>query len=93
MDEINKINLYRNNIDYIDKEIIKLLAKRADIALMISEIKKSCNMNIYVPEREHELINNLISINDNLNSDLLSPEAISNIFSIIIKECRKIQAN
>ena len=48
---------YRENIDLLDKKILKLLNDRAGIAKAVAEYKKkSNNKNIFRPDREPKLL-------------------------------------
>ena len=50
---------FRDNIDALDKKILKLLNQRADIAKNVAEYKKSSNNTlIFRPERESQIIKN-----------------------------------
>jgi len=60
---VNELNDFRSEIDRIDKEILKLLNKRAELALKIAEIKKKKNLSFYDPVREKRVINNLVKLN------------------------------
>ena len=67
---------FRQQIDLIDKKILKLLSERAAIAKDVAEYKKkSNNTNIFRPDRESQIIKNLRS----LNNGPLSGEHIHNI--------------
>ena len=48
------INELRGQIDTIDDELVKLFAKRMDVAAQIAEYKKEHNLPILVPARERE---------------------------------------
>ena len=55
---------YRENIDLLDKKILKLLNDRAGIAKAVAEYKKkSNNKNIFRPDRESQIIKNLRTLN------------------------------
>jgi chorismate mutase/prephenate dehydratase len=60
---VNELNDFRAEIDRIDKEILKLLNKRAELALKIAEIKKKKGLSFYDPVREKRVINNLVKLN------------------------------
>lgn len=53
----------RGEIDIIDAETLKLLNKRANIAIEIADIKKRANLKIYAPEREKAILERIISLN------------------------------
>ncbi|MBO1256122.1 bifunctional chorismate mutase/prephenate dehydrogenase [Alteromonas sp. 5E99-2] len=46
----------REGIDAVDKQLIELLAKRAELTTEVGKIKSQSGMPIYVPEREKQLI-------------------------------------
>jgi chorismate mutase/prephenate dehydratase len=55
---------FRDNIDALDKKILKLLNQRADIAKNVAEYKKSSNNTlIFRPERESQIIKKLRALN------------------------------
>ena len=58
-----KIKNKRNKIDSLDKKIIQLLNKRASLSKSIGAIKRKLNKEIYAPNREKEIINNIKKIN------------------------------
>ena len=81
---------FRQQIDIIDKKILKLLSERATIAKDVAEYKKkSNNTNIFRPDRESQIIKNLRS----LNKGPLSGEHIHNIYREIISSCLSLETN
>ena len=44
----------RTEIDQIDDELVKLFAKRMDVASRIADVKKEKSLPIFVPARERE---------------------------------------
>ena len=46
----------RDQIDQIDQELIKLLSKRANIALEVGKIKHETGAPVFRPEREKQVI-------------------------------------
>ncbi len=60
MEEIKKL---RQQIDRIDDKILKLLTKRAELAIRIGKIKKRSLLRTYAPEREREIIERLLQKN------------------------------
>jgi chorismate mutase/prephenate dehydratase len=61
MKELEKL---RREIDAIDNEILGLLNKRSNIVLDIAHIKRNENAKFYSPEREREILERLISLNE-----------------------------
>ena len=81
---------FRQQIDLLDKKILKLLSERATIAKDVAEYKKkSNNTNIFRPDRESQIIKNLRS----LNNGPLSAEHIHNIYREIISSCLSLETN
>src|SRR4030043_1361260 len=53
----------RKAIDKIDNEILNLLNERSNIVLEIAHIKRNENAKFYSPERERQILERLISLN------------------------------
>ena len=47
---------YRNQIDEIDDELVRLFAKRMEVSAQIADFKKANGLPIYVPAREREIL-------------------------------------
>jgi chorismate mutase len=75
-----QINEIRNDIDDIDEEIIKLLAKRMRLAESIGLEKKQNLIAIFQPKRWDEIINRLLEIGRQQN---LSEEFIFSLIEAI----------
>ena len=54
----------RKRIDSIDKELLALLNSRADLVHEVGLIKKTEDLQIYAPEREHALLQKLVNMNE-----------------------------
>lgn len=68
-----QIKTKRKAIDSLDKRIIHLLNKRASVSKSIGFIKRKLNKEIYSPDREKEIINNIKKINRGpLNNESLA---------------------
>jgi len=83
-----KIVDLRENINFIDSEIINLLIKRNNLSREIGEIKKVNNLPIRDEKREEEMLRwvNEISEAKGLNVDF-----IKKIFLLILEESNRIQ--
>ncbi|MCS7205267.1 MAG: prephenate dehydratase [Leptospiraceae bacterium] len=57
-----EIDKYRKEIDKIDKEIVHLILKRAEIASLIGKLKKQSQQSIYKPTRELKIYENIKNI-------------------------------
>ena len=82
-----KINSPRAEIDAIDGEILRLLNKRAEIALRVGAAKKDVDTSLCDPKRETEVLTRL----KNENSGPFDEHSIANIFQRIIDESLNLQ--
>lgn len=53
----------RRQIDSIDRELLDLLSRRADLVHEVGVVKKRDGLQIYAPEREEALLRRLVEIN------------------------------
>lgn len=53
---MEKLDIYREQIDKIDTEIIKLFEERMDVVLDVAKYKKENSMPIYQAERENVVL-------------------------------------
>ncbi|MEO5713782.1 MAG: prephenate dehydratase [Luteolibacter sp.] len=53
----------RRNIDTIDRDLLDLLSRRADLVHEVGVVKKRDGLQIYAPEREESLLRRLIEMN------------------------------
>jgi chorismate mutase/prephenate dehydratase len=53
----------RRQIDEIDRELLELLNRRADLVHEIGVVKKNNGLQIYAPEREEALLRRLVEMN------------------------------
>lgn len=82
-----KINDPRAAIDAIDREILRLLNERAEIALRVGAAKKSVDTSLCDPTRENEVLTRLSRENPGPFDD----QSITNIFQRIIDESLHLQ--
>jgi chorismate mutase/prephenate dehydratase len=62
----------RKQIDSADKEIVKLLNRRAEITLKIAQLKRRLGKSIYCPDREREVLKAITMMNNGpLNKEAL----------------------
>ena len=57
------LNKLRKHIDVLDKNIVRLLNRRARLALAIGQVKNHARSEIYVPSREKVIIGNIAKSN------------------------------
>src|SRR5690606_14451966 len=53
----------RQHLDAIDRDLLELLARRADLVHQVGLVKKRDGLQIYAPEREEALLRRLIEMN------------------------------
>jgi chorismate mutase / prephenate dehydratase len=81
------INNPRAEIDAIDTEILRLLNKRAEIALRVGAAKQSVDTSLCDPKRESEVLERLTKE----NPGPFDEQSIENIFQRIIDESLHLQ--
>ena len=82
------VDVLRKKIDHIDEKIVNLLNQRALQAQRIGRYKGLSNQEVYVPNREHEILNRL----SQLNRGPLSAATIRSIYGEVISACRSLEA-
>ena len=80
MSERSELDISRDKIDQIDTGILKLLNKRAELAIKIAKTKAENDMDFYAPERELKIYERLTKI----NKGPFTNEAIKTVFREII---------
>ena len=81
----NKLTAVRRQIDRLDEKMLKLVSKRARLALKIGRIKKRKKWPVYDPKRETFVLRGVRQA----NSGPLSDAAVSKIFHAILAQCRR----
>ncbi len=81
------ISDWRDEMDRIDEELVKLLNRRSACALEIGRIKHELNIPIYSPNREADVIRHVTGV----NQGPLELGAIRRLFERIIDECRSLE--
>ncbi len=77
----------RKQIDRLDKRIVKLLNKRARCADEIGKVKEKLGLDVYSPERENQVIENVTQ----QNPGPLTHEAVKRVYERIIDESRRLE--
>ncbi len=78
---------WRKRIDEIDHELVKLLNERSQCAVEVGHIKKKLNAPAWQPEREAEILRNVVKS----NRGPLDDAAIRRLFERIIDEARALE--
>lgn len=82
------IHRLRTTIDQIDRQIVRLLSSRQDLALEIGRVKASQGIPIYIPERESEL---LAIIEEEAIRAGLDTGHVRALFQLVLAESRRLQ--
>jgi len=80
---------WRARIDALDRRLADVLRERAECVIAIGKIKSARNMEVFDPERERQVIRNILQD----NKGPLDDEALRRIFERVIDECRRIENN
>ena len=78
---------WRKSIDEIDQQLVKLLNDRSRCAVEIGHIKKKLKLAAWQPEREAEILRNIVKS----NQGPLDDAAIRRLFERIIDEARALE--
>lgn len=81
------IEYWRSEIDEVDREILRLLNRRARLAIKVGSLKRAEGLPCCDPERENLIINTL----QKANTGPLDQRAISRLFGRIIWESRRVE--
>ena len=77
----------RKEIDRIDRELVRLLNRRAAEAVKIGEVKRTFDEPIYQPEREEEIFRQVQAE----NQGPLEDQALRRLFERILDEARRLE--
>lgn len=78
---------WRKRIDEIDQQLVKLLNERAQCAVEIGHLKKALSLPAWQPQREAEILRNVVKV----NPGPLDDAAIRRLFERIIDEARSLE--
>lgn len=78
---------WRSRIDEIDRQILKLLNERARCAVEIGHSKKQQGLPAWAPEREAEILRNVVRA----NQGPLDDAAVRRLFERVIDEARSLE--
>ena len=82
------IDYWRKEIDEIDAELLRLLNKRARLALKVGALKQALDLPFCDPDRERLVLRRLQEI----NCGPLDERAVGKVFRRIIRESRRVEA-
>lgn len=87
--ERKTLEQWRQEIDILDGELLRLLNERARIASELGALKVSSGLPVYDGRRERQILARLRET----NQGPLGPEGVSSIFRCIIRESRRVERN
>ncbi|MBX7166961.1 MAG: prephenate dehydratase [Pirellulales bacterium] len=79
----------RNEIDRIDCKLIELMNERAELALQVGKIKEQQGQPIYAPNREEEVLNRVVA----MNQGPLTECCIRAVFRELISGARALESH
>lgn len=78
----------RAHVDMIDREIVRLLARRQELTLEIGRMKVARGLPVHIPDRESEL---LAVIREEADLHGVSPDHAQSLFEQVLAESRRLQ--
>ncbi len=81
----------RQQIDAIDRQLIRLLNERAELVHAIGEIKRKDGLDVYVPGREEQLLRKLVALN-NEHGGRLTEKAVRSIYREIMSAALALES-
>jgi len=84
---MSDVAAWRKRIDEIDRQLVKLLNERSQCAVEIGHLKKTMSLPTWQPQREAEILRNVVNANDGPLDDA----AIRRMFERIIDEARSLE--
>jgi chorismate mutase len=82
------IEYWRTEIDEIDRELLRLLNRRARLAMKVGTLKRAAGLPYCDPERERVVLGRL----QQANTGPLDQRAIRKLFQRIIGESRRVES-
>jgi len=81
------ISDWRQKIDELDEQIVRLISQRAATAKAIGELKRTADLPVYEPHREQDVFNHVRSV----NPGPLADAEIQHVYERIIDVMRTLQ--
>ena len=78
---------YREQIDEVDRRLVRLLNERTKIVERLGRVKEELAMPVYEPKREDQVYANIVDSNDGP----LTSDALKRLFERIVDEMRTLQ--
>ena len=84
---MKELKYWRDRIDEIDTGILRLLSRRARLAIELGKLKRSDRLPYRVPQRERAVLARLTLA----NRGPLNDQSIERLFRLIMRETRRLQ--
>jgi chorismate mutase len=81
------IERWREDIDHLDRVLVRLLNLRARLALRIARSKRAAGLPLRAPARERDVLKDVVDA----NSGPLAESAVLAVFRRIIRESRRLE--
>jgi chorismate mutase len=81
------ISDWRQKIDQLDEQIVRLISQRAEAAQAIGELKRVSDLPVYEPRREQDVFNHVRAA----NPGPLADTEIQHVYERIIDVMRTLQ--
>ena len=88
---MSELDIYRDKINSIDNELVRLLNERMNLSIEIGNYKKSKNMKVFDKEREEFLLNRLINLNGEIKNNKIDEEFIRKLWDEIMNFSKSLQ--
>jgi chorismate mutase len=85
---VRRIEGWRAQIDKIDAELVRLLNRRAGLAIQIGKLKHGAGLPVCSPKRERYVLSRAIQA----NQGPLDNQAIEKFFQLMIRESLRLQS-
>lgn len=83
-----ELEILRNQIDFIDSQLVELLAQRSALTKQVGDFKTQSGLPIYVPEREAQLLE---SRRNQAQGVGVSPDLVEDLLRRIMRESYQTQ--
>jgi len=77
----------REDIDHLDRVLVRLLNLRARLVLRIAQSKRAAGLPLHAPAREREVLRDVADA----NPGPLAESAVLAVFRLIIRESRRLE--
>jgi chorismate mutase len=80
------LNDHRRRVDELDRELVRLLNRRAQMSIQLGELKRGVGLALRDDAREREIVERALRS----NPGPLDPQALEAIFQRILEESRRV---